>query len=111
MQLGLPFLATPEAQDAPPADATLEWLRSLASESTPIAELIANANTYLLHLDQHYPDDAVLWTGVERLAHAVVADEQLQQRRRLAQLLLAVASSHATSTLDAALLAELGKVR
>jgi hypothetical protein len=99
------WLGTPShdaQQPPPPEDTTLRELRRLATDA-PVAELLTNWSTFLGMLNDTYPHDAVLWRGAERLGEAIVADENLVDRRRMAAWLVQVittAESDAARALD-----------
>lgn len=94
--------ATPEPSAAsqpaapPPADAVvgpvaapdadLAELRRLAVDA-PLAELLQHRLLFMFRLSSEYHLDPVLWSGVERLCDAVLAGEQIADRRLFARLL------------------------
>jgi hypothetical protein len=48
-------------------DSRLMWLLGLASDSTPIEELVSEYLVFIAYLDRHYRSVESLWRGVERL--------------------------------------------
>lgn len=67
-------------------DADLDELRRLAVKA-PIEELIERRLVFLSCVAKEYRRDAILWLGVERLAHTVQRDSQFPDRRISARLL------------------------
>src|SRR5262245_35073736 len=59
------------AAPASTGDAKLDELRRLAV-TAPIEELVAEHLDFVWWRERHYPNDAVLWQGVSRLAREVL---------------------------------------
>lgn len=77
----------------PIVDAELAEMRRLAV-SAPIEELMAQSNVFLALRNRQYPDDEILWMGVQRICDGILADENLANRRLNAMFVLQVIESN-----------------
>lgn len=68
-----------------------EW-RRLAVKA-PLKELVRLRHEFMVALDRDYPEDAVLWQGLNRLAAAVATDAAFPDRRRAALFVLRLAEA------------------
>jgi hypothetical protein len=65
-------------------DALLDELRRLAVDA-PIAELVERATFFLGSLTDSYRSDALLWSGVGRLAEELARNSAIERRRLIAR--------------------------
>jgi hypothetical protein len=70
-------------------NARLAWARRLAAGDAPIGDLVEHYQAFLLTLEVDAPEDARLWSGVLRIAHAVLEQPTIEERARIARLLVA----------------------
>ncbi len=77
-------------------DGSLAWARGLAQPDTPIEELCAEWQAYLHVFGTRGHDDALLWSGIRRLAELAVDGPVAlapADRRRLARALVSTLRS------------------
>lgn len=78
-------LAAP-AEPTKPLDVRLQKLRRLATDA-PIDELVANSSDWFTWFESAYPDDEVLWKGVDRIAEWALANESKVEEQLAVRLL------------------------
>lgn len=92
-----------QAHDA--GDPTLAWLLTLCAADAPLATLLEHHEAVLYLVPRAYPEQARLWHGIERLAHAALDQPDIPNRDELVRDLSECLATHARSAGRAELLA------
>ena len=80
-------------------DPEQDRLQALARHGSD-AELMAVSRPFVVALVRTYPEDAVLWHGVDRIAQILVADDQAPERGVMARWLVQVIECAETEAAD-----------
>lgn len=94
----------PEGANEGGLDYRIIWARKMASDETPIEELLGNASTMVREVTMRSFNDILVWRGIERICEAIYQDPGVlaAEQRQVVPMLLAstIRSAYSPKSLD-----------